>query len=343
MTKHARKLIVCALLAVGLMTAACGDNTSETREPVTLSLGYPFPAMHPLRLQVLEPWAEDIHAATGGAVTIEFHPEQALSSAAQTYANVAAGGQDIGWALQGYAPGRFPATDVVEMPFVFDSSSQATEALWTLYDEFEALRDEYADVKLLGLWTTGPGDLWLAQGTASSVADLAGLTLRSPGPVQAAVIRALGANPVNLAAPDLHDALVAGDIDGLLTVNTALATHDLTEVLESGTTCGCYVLAMFLAMNLDTWNGLSAEHQAAIEELSGRQVSDTVAMFYDTASAAAAVRNAEAGIVKIRLDDNQLAEWQEATHGVVEDWIADNDGDFDARAMYERMLELATE
>ena len=56
-----------------------------------------------------------------------------------------------------------------------------------------------------------------------------------------------------------------------------------------------------------------------------------------------AMRNAEAGIVKIQLDDDQLAEWQEATHGVVEDWIADNDGDFDARAMYERMLELATE
>ena len=105
-------------------------------------------------------------AVLGPRTPIEFYPEQTLSSAAQTYANVAAGGQDIGWALQGYVPGRFPATDVVEMPFVFDSSSQATEALWTLYDEFEALRDEYADVKLLGLWTTGPGDLWLAQGTA---------------------------------------------------------------------------------------------------------------------------------------------------------------------------------
>lgn len=343
MTRLTKRRIVHVLLAVGLLAAACGDNASDTPEAVTLSFGYPFSAMHPLRVQVLEPWAEDVHAATGGTVTIEFHPERTLSSGAETYANVATGGQDMGWALQGYVPGRFPATGVVEMPFVFDSSSQATEVLWALYDEFEALRDEYADVKLLGLWTTGPGDLWLAQGSASSVADLAGLTLRSPGPVQDAVIRALGANPVSIAAQDFRDALEGGDIDGLLTVNTALAAHGSIELLESGTACGCYVLAMFLAMNLDAWNGLSPGQQAAIEELSGQQLSDAVAIYYDTASAAADARNAAAGIVKIRLDDDQLAEWQEATRSVVDNWIAGNGGDFDARAMYERMLELATE
>ncbi len=162
-----------------------------------LSFGDPFPAVHPLRVQVLDPWAEDIWQATGNTVGVEFHPEQALSTAAETYSNVAEGGQDIGWALQGYSPGRFPATDVVEMPFVFGSASEATTTLWALYEEFEALRGEYSDVKVLGLWTTGPGDLWLADGTASSVADLEGLTLRSPGPVQAAVISALGAIPVN--------------------------------------------------------------------------------------------------------------------------------------------------
>ena len=335
--------LFCVILLIGAMAAACGDNAPGTSEPVTLSFGYPFPTGHPLRVQVLEPWAEDIHAATGGTVAIEFYPEQALSSAAETYANVATGGQDIGWALQGYAPGRFPATDVIEMPFVFDSSSEATEVLWALYDEFEALRDEYADVKLLGLWTTGPGDLWLAEGTASATADLAGLTLRSPGPVQAAVIQALGANPVNIAAPDLRDALEMGEIDGLLTVNTALATHDLTDVLESGTACSCYVLAMFLVMNLDAWNGLSAVQQADMEELSGKQVSNAVARFYDTASSAAAERNTAAGIVRIQLDDDQLEEWKQATRSVVEDWIADNASDFDARTMYEHMLELAAD
>lgn len=330
--------VFVVLVVSAVVAAACAGG--EDSEPVMLSLGYPFAADHPVRVQVLDQWAEDVWDATGSTVGVEFHPEQALSPAAETYANVAAGGQDIGWALQGYSPGRFPATGVVEMPFVFGSGAQATTTLWALYEEFEALRDEYADVKVLGLWTSGPGDLWLVDGVASAVEDLAGLTLRSPSPVQAAVLRALGAVPVNMAAPDMRAAIDAGEIDGVLTVDTALATHNLTEVITSGTECRCYVLASFLVMNLDTWNSLSPDQQAAIDDVSTRTVSDAAAGFYDRASITAAQQNAEAGIVKIVLDDDQLEEWKQATRRVVDDWVGANPG-FDARAMYERMLELA--
>ena len=330
--------VLVGLVVFAVVAGACAGG--DDSEPVTLSLGYPFAADHPLRVQVLDPWAEDVREATGDTVRVEIHPEQALSAAAETYASVVAGGQDIGWALQGYSPGRFPATGVVEMPFVFGSAAEGTAALWALYEEFEALRGEYSDVKVLGLWTTGPGDLWLVDGTASAVADIAGLTLRSPTPVQAAVISALGAVPVNMAAPDMRAAIDAGEIDGLLTVDTALATHNLVDVIESGTECRCYVLAGFLVMNLDTWNSLSPDQQAAIDDVSIRTVSDAAAGFYDRASITAARQNADAGIVKVRLGDAQLEEWKQATISVVDGWVGDNSA-FDARAMYERMLELA--
>ena len=334
------KLLPVVLVFVTIV-AACGDGAEDQSEPITLRFGDPFPADHPLRLQVLEPWAEDVRAATDGAVIVEFYTEQTLSSAAETYANVVAGGQDIGWAVQGYSPGRFPATDVIEMPFVFDSAWEAVEVLWALFDEFAALRDEYSGVKVLGLWTTSPGDLWLAKGTASSVADIEGLTLRSPGPVQAAVISSLGATPVNMAAPELRSAVETGVIDGLLTVDTALAPHKLLDVIESGTECSCYVVASFLVMNLDTWNSLSSDQQAAIDELSGKKLSHAAGEFYDRTSLVAAEENTEAGIVKIVLDDVQLDEWREATRSVIDDWVAANDSTFNASDMYRRMLELA--
>ncbi|WP_420612088.1 TRAP transporter substrate-binding protein [Candidatus Spongiisocius sp.] len=333
-----RRRVLAALVVSVVMAAACAGG--DESEPVTLSLGFPFAADHPLRVQVLDPWAEDVWEATGHTVGVEFHPEQALSPAAETYANVVAGGQDIGWALQGYSPGRFPATAVVEMPFVFGSAAEGTVALWALYEEFEALRGEYSDVKVLGLWTTGPGDLWLVDGAASAVADIAGLTLRSPTPVQAAVIRALGAVPVTVSPPDIRAAIDAGEIDGLLTVDTALAALNLVDVIESGTECRCYVLAGFLVMNLDTWDSLSPDQQAAIDDVSLRTVSAAAAGLYDRAGITAAQENAEAGIVKVRLDDDQLEEWKQATRSVVDDWVDGNSG-FDARAMYERMLELA--
>ena len=66
-------LLLAVMLVVGVMAAAFTGCSSGQSDPVTLTLGYPFPAKHPLRLRVLEPWATDVLAATDGAVTIEFH------------------------------------------------------------------------------------------------------------------------------------------------------------------------------------------------------------------------------------------------------------------------------
>jgi len=79
------------------------------------------------------------------------------------------------------------------------------------------------------------------------------------------------------------------------------------------------------------------------DALPGQQVSDAVPMYCDTANAAVDARYTEAGTVRMRLGNNQLAEWRAATCSVVEDLIAGNDGDFDTRAMYGRMLKLAAE
>ena len=100
------------------------------------------------------------------------------------------------------------------------------------------------------------------------------------------------------------------------------------------------MLASFLVMNLDAWNRLSTEQQAAIENLSGKKVSEAVGMFYDRASVIAAEKNAAAGITKVLLDDDELERWKEATAGIVDEWVTVNSDDFDAHSMYLRMLEL---
>ena len=89
--------------------------------------------------------------------------------------------------------------------------------------------------------------------------------------------------------------------------------------------------ASFLVMNIDAWNSLSGDQRAAIDELSGLELSHAAATFYDNADAADALRNVESGITTARLDDVELDRWREASRSVVEDWIAVNAGDFDQR------------
>ncbi|MCY3860597.1 MAG: TRAP transporter substrate-binding protein DctP [bacterium] len=339
-----RTSLLGAALVFGLLAGAagCSDN-AELPESVTISFGHPFPPTHPVHVQVFEPWANEVFRATGGTVTIEFYPSQGLSSRSEVYQNTADGGQGIGWAHQGYSLGRFPAAEVVAMPFVFDSAVDATEVLWALHDEFEAFRAEYADVKLLGLWTHDVADLWLSADQASAAPDLSGLTVRAPTQIQVEVIETLGGNPVNLPVQELRAALGQGDIDGLMIANSGLSSYDLYGVLGSGVQCNCYVSASFLAMNQDLWDSLSVSQQRAIERLSGREVSLAAAGAYDAASQAVAERYPQAGINKVVLDDVQLAAWREATQSVVDRWIGRHASDFPARDMYNRMLELAAE
>ncbi|WP_420619617.1 TRAP transporter substrate-binding protein [Candidatus Poriferisocius sp.] len=333
-----------AVLALGLLAGAtgCSDNV-EQQQSVTISFGHPFPPTHPVHVQVFEPWANEVLLATGGTVTIEFYPSQTLSARSEVYQSTVDGGQGIGWALQGYSVGRFPAAEVVGLPFVFDSAVEATEVLWTLHDEFEAIRNEYADVKLLGLWTHDVADLWLAGDQASDVPDLSGLTVRAPTQIQVEVIETLGGAPVNLSVQEIRDALGQGAIDGVMIANSGLSSYDLYGVLGSGVQCNCYVSASFLAMNQDLWDSLSVSQQRAIERLSGREVSLAAARAYDAASNAVAERYPQEGINKIVLDDTQLAAWRDATQSVVDRWVGRHAGDFPARAMYDRMLELAAD
>ena len=206
--RRVRASLLGAALVVGVLAGAtgCSDNVDQPQS-VTISFGHPFPPTHPVHVQVFEPWANEVLQATGGTVTIEFYPSQGLSPRSEVYQNTADGGQGIGWALQGYSLGRFPAAEVVAMPFVFDSAVEATEVLWALHDEFEAFRNEYADVKLLGLWTHDVADLWLTADQASAAPDLSGLTVRAPTQIQVEVIETLGGNPVNLPVQEIRAAL----------------------------------------------------------------------------------------------------------------------------------------
>lgn len=317
------------------------EEGADFGDAVTINLGHPFPSGHPIQAGALEQWAAEVSEATEGTVTIEFFAGGALGPAPQTYENTVSGAQGIGWALQGYTPGRFPITDVIEMPFTFTSAEQATDVLWTLYDEYPEFQAEYADVKLLGMWVHDLGDLWIGSGKVETIEDMAGLTIRAPSPVQNSVIAALGGNPVGLPAPELFDSLERGVIDGLFIANSGLSSFNLYEVLESGVECNCYVAAQFLVMNLDEWNGLSGAQQAAIEELSGRNLSTSAAVVYDGAYEQAAARVVEAGIEKVRLEGAELERWEAAGQTVADAWIADNADSFPSQAMYDRMIELA--
>lgn len=356
---------VTAVAVLGLILTACGNgaDTTAPEEPaetaaptatdgdtpaaaeitgpeVTLTLGHPFPASHPIQVGAIEPFIEEVAEATNGTVTIEIVPGGGLGPAPATYENTAIGAQDMGWALHGYTPGRFPLTEVVEIPFTFESATEATDALWTLYEEFPEMQEEYGDVHVLGLWTHDVGDLWTSDTQITTIDDVRGLTLRAPGPMQNQLITELGGSPVGMPAPELFDALERGVINGLMIANSGLESFNLYPVLDYGVQCNCYVAAQFLVVSQDAWDELSPEQQAAVDEVGRRNLSMRAAEVYDEEYQLVADKLAEEGIELTVLEGEELDRWQEAGDAVAQSWI-DAAEDAPRQEMFDRLQELA--
>lgn len=368
--------IAVLVAAIAMVAAACGDgDTSDTTtvsedpttteatddpttteamegstttagtegdfgDPVTLTLGHPFPAVHPIQVNALEPYAAAVNEATGGAITIEFQPGGALAAPPATFENTVAGGQDMGWALQGYHAGVFPVTEIVEQPFQFSSAVQATQTLWDLYDEYPALQDEYSDVQLLGLWTHDVGDLWTKDVQVETVEDMVGLNMRFPTGIMGQVMDAMGASSVGLPAPEIFDSLSTGVIDGLSIAVSGLESFGLYPELAYGTKCDCYVAAQYLVVNLDSWNALTPDTQQVMLDL-GREHSMMAAQVYDEAYVAISQKAVEEGIEIYELPEEELARWHEIGQQVTDEWIAAREGEgVPAQEMYDAMQEI---
>ncbi len=327
-------------------TTAAPDTTAAAMDfggPVTLNLGHPFPAQHPIQVNALEPFAAAVNAETDGAVTIEFHAGGSLADAPATFENTVVGGQELGWALQGYHAGVFPVTEIIEQPFQFVTAEQATQTLWDLYDEFPALQDEYSDVKLLALWVHDIGDLWTKDREVRTLEDVQGLTLRFPTPIMGQVIERMGGSPVGMPAPQIFDSLSTGVIDGLMIAVSGLQSFQLYPELSYGTECDCYVAAQYLVMNSDAWNSLTPDAQAVIERL-GREMSFTAAEVYDAAYVSVSEIAESEGIEKYVLPDDELARWQAVGQEVTAEWIAAREAEgVPAQEMYDRMQEIKTQ
>ena len=309
-------------------------------EPVTLTLGHPFPEAHPIHQGAWLPYADAVSAATNGAVTIEIVPGGGLAALPATYDNTVIGGQDMGWALHGYHAGVFAVTEIMDLPFQFSSAAQATQTMWALHDEYPALQDDYADVKMLGLWTHEVGDLFFNSEPVTTLEQLDGMNLRFSNGAISRFFELAGASPVGMGAPGMFDALSTGVLDGIATATSALQSFGLYPVIDYITRCECFVGSQYLVMNIDTWNSLTPDTQSVMETLA-REYSLTAAEVYDGLYVAITARALEEGVEELQLTDEERARWHELGDQVIAEWIAEREAQgVPAQEMFDRLQEL---
>ncbi len=303
----------CLAILLLLVTAAC------SRQGGTVELTYSifFPATHGHTLLATE-WAKEIEKRTNGAVKINMYPGATLTPADQCYDGVVKGISDIGMSVLSYTKGRFPLTEVIDLPQGYKSGSQVTQLCNAYYEKFKP--KELDDVQIMYLHGHGPGIVHTKK-PVTKMEDLKGMKIRCSG-TSAKVASALGATPVAMAQTETYDALEKGVVDGLLSPMEALKGWKFVEVTKCTTENlgSSYSLCFFVAMNKKKWNALPKDVQETIQKVNQEWIPKTGATWNNMDKEAMELAVSKGNQI-IKLSPEEEARWAKAVAPVLEEYV----------------------
>lgn len=303
-----------------VFTLALFATVSHAETRLTMSSW--LPSGHPLVKDVMKPWAASVEEATEGRVKVMMLPSSL--GPPKAHYDIARDGQaDITYSGHGYTPGRFKLYKMVEFPFGGDSAEAASIAYWRVYNEHLKQANEHRGVKLLGLFTHGPGHIHNSKRRVSGPSDLEGLKLRVGGGIMNDIISDLGAVTIQKPSSSIYQLMSNGVADGttfpfesVVAFNVqGKATH--TTIVPGG----LYNFSFFLVMNGDRFANLSKEDQAAIESVSGEAFAKLAGRMWDIQDAKGLAIMKENGNDIITADEAFKSEIAEASAPLEAEWL----------------------
>ena len=321
MTGRAAKL-PSALLFTALLCAvspAMGDET------IRLTVNQVAPPNHFYHKDVLVPWANDVARVTGGRVTLRFSIAP-LGSYRRNFDSAWAGIVDIAGGNQSATPGRFVVTQINESPFLASDNVEAISiALWRTHVRYLHAADEFAGTELLALYASGTQHWFTVDKPIKQLSDIRGLKIAAPSDVGAQLLSAVGAIPVFLTAPEIHDALSRGILDGVSMPFSGVTRLGLQPYLRYQTRLaagvGLSFGGFFLVANGKSWSRISPHDQAAIREISGEAFARRAAAVFNLEVARSEQELREAGITDVETTPEFDRELREAAAFLDAQWI----------------------
>ncbi len=273
-----RKLsfLLMGLGVMGILVVPHSAPAQTKTYEFTYSIFFPAPHKHTV---LADEWAKEVGKRTNGKVKITLFPGGTLTPASTCYDGVVKGISDIGMSVLGYTKGKFPLTEVIDLPLGYQSGLAATRLIDQYYQKFRP--KEFDEVKVLYLHAHGPGILHGKKAVAK-LEDLKGLRIRCTG-TAAKVVTALGGVPVAMPMGETYDALNRGMVEGSMAPMESLEGWKWGEVVKFTTESygSAYSTGFFVVMNKEKWNALPPEIQKIIEKVSPEWMEKTGKLWDD--------------------------------------------------------------
>ena len=311
-----------AKFAAGLFAAVALFAAPRADAQVVLNANTWVPPSHLLVADVMMPYCADIEKATSGRVKCNLLPK-AVVAAPQTFDAVRDGLADISFTVHGYTPGRFALTDIVEFPFMGDTSEAISVAYQRIYERTLAKFDENKGVHVLAVFTHGPGQIYNTKRPVTSLKDLEGLKIRVGGGMVNEIAKMIGTVPMLKPAPESYELLAQGVADGLFFPKELVLSFKLVPLIKHTTYVpgGLYNVSFAFIMNPAKWAQISKEDQAAITKLSGEALARRAGKAWDAVDARGEKALRDANVPIVIADAKFIAEIKAKTADLEKIWF----------------------
>lgn len=202
------KTISLAALSVGFMLSG-----SATAQEITLKFSVFTPEQEITYQEAMLPWAHSVEEASGGTVKIEMFPGGTLGRDGTKQIKMLKDGvADIAFIIPAYNPGVFPDNWVTELPATSKSALEGSVAFWRMLKDGK-LRG-YDELEVISAFVTSPYFIHSTK-PISSIGDLAGLKMRTAGPLEQGCVEHLGGVPVGMPIGKAAESLARGVVEGI--------------------------------------------------------------------------------------------------------------------------------
>jgi TRAP-type transport system periplasmic protein len=319
------RLTGTAFAASAVMAAAALAVLSQpVAAQTTLTMSSWVAPNHLLTKDVLAVWGQQVEKATNGRVKLQMLPKHP-SAAPGTFDAVRDDLVDVSYVTASYTPARHVLPLLAELPGGGATSVINSVAYSRIHWKYLQQVGEYKGVKLLGVFTHGPGQMFNTKRPINKVEDLAGMKIRTGGGIAEEMARALGASAFVKPAPESYELLSSGVADGTFFPLESIISFKLGSVVKYATLFpgGFYCSSFGFFMNEDKWNKLSKEDQDAIASVSGEPLALLAGKAWDTTDAAALEEMKRVGI-QISTASPELVKGVQARAEAIDDkWVKD--------------------
>ena len=339
MNKFVKSLVGAS--AAALMFSAMSAATFA--QEVTLKLHQFLPPQANVPKLVLDVWADNVEKASDGRIKVDRYPSMQLGGKPPELMDQAIDGvADVVWTVVGYTPGRFPRTEVFELPFMMTDAGAVSRAYWQMFEKH--MKDaDFKDVHILGTWVHGPGIIHSKE-PIREVADLNGVKVRGASRMVTNLFEKFGATSVGMPVPAVPEALSKGVIDATTIpweVTAALKVPELVKNHTEFSNKALYTVTFVLAMNKAKYESLPDDLKKVIDENSGEEFSVFAGETQAGSDGPSREMAVSAGNNIITLSDEEVEKWREASQPVYDEWIADmKSKDIDGEALIKEAQEL---